>query len=151
MRANPRDVVCGLLFVALGFAFVAYAAAALAVGQAFAMGPGYFPIALGLVLAALGGGIAWSAGGRRSPPFPAVPWRGVLLVVGSVLVFAATVRGIGLAPSLALAAFAAAMASGRMSAIGAVVLGLALSGFCVAVFVYALGLPYPVIGPWLGG
>lgn len=47
------DLLAGLIFIALGGAF-AYTASTYEVGSLRAMGPGYFPLALGLVLAALG-------------------------------------------------------------------------------------------------
>ncbi len=47
------DLLAGAIFVALGGAF-AYTASTYDVGTLRAMGPGYFPLALGLVLAALG-------------------------------------------------------------------------------------------------
>jgi hypothetical protein len=47
------DLLAGVIFVALGGGF-AYTASTYEVGSLRAMGPGYFPLALGLVLAALG-------------------------------------------------------------------------------------------------
>jgi hypothetical protein len=47
------DLLAGAIFVALGGGF-AYTASTYEVGSLRTMGPGYFPLALGLVLAALG-------------------------------------------------------------------------------------------------
>jgi hypothetical protein len=33
----------------------------------------------------------------------------------------------------------------------AALLSVALTAFCVFVFIYALGLPYPLVGSWLRG
>ena len=113
------------------------------------MGPGYFPVLLGLVLVGLGGAIAYSAVGKPQEAFGMVAWRGITLVTVGIVFFAVTVRGLGMAPSLAIASFLAARASGRLSLLGSLLLAIGLSAFCVVLFIYALRLPYPVIGNWL--
>jgi hypothetical protein len=151
MQANLRDVAAGAVFIAIGAFFALNAWFNLKIGHAFSMGPGYFPVLLGTILVALGLAIAVQAVGRPTEAFGRVPWRSVGLIVGSIVFFAVTVRGFGLAPSLALATFMAGMSSGRMTAVPAALLSIVLTAFCVLVFITALGLPYPVIGPWLGG
>jgi hypothetical protein len=151
MRVNIRELAGGAMFVAIGAFFALNAWFGLRIGQAFSMGPGYFPIVLGLVL--IGLGLAVAAGGRGRPAerLGPVPWRGIVLVTAAVVFFAFAGRKLGLAPSLAVATFMAAMAPQQATLVSAALLSLALTAFCVAVFVHALGLPYPVIGPWLGG
>ena len=51
---NLKDCVAGTLFVAIGLLFAVNAWLRLSVGSALAMGPGYFPILLGLILIGLG-------------------------------------------------------------------------------------------------
>jgi hypothetical protein len=50
---NQKDFFAGLMFVAFGAAF-ALGARAYRIGEAARMGPGYFPLVLGCLLAALG-------------------------------------------------------------------------------------------------
>ena len=151
MRLNLKDLAAGALFVAIGAFFTLNAWFNLAVGSAFAMGPGYFPILLGLVLIGLGLAIVLS--GTRTPasPFGAVSWRGVSLVTASILFFALTVRGLGMAPALGGATILAALSTNRNSPTFAVVVSLCLTTLSILIFVYALRLPYAVIGPWLRG
>jgi putative tricarboxylic transport membrane protein len=152
MHLNPRDLAAGALFVAIGLFFAINAWLGLRIGEAQAMGPGYFPVLLGAVLTLLGLAIAGAAIGRpAAAAIGRVPWLGIVLVTASVLFFAVTVRKLGLGPAVAGATILAALSSRRMSSAGALALGLCLAAFCVAVFVYGLGLPYPVIGPWLRG
>jgi hypothetical protein len=47
-----KDMVAGLMFVAIGFAF-AYGASSYRMGVVSSMGPGYFPFWLGILLACL--------------------------------------------------------------------------------------------------
>jgi hypothetical protein len=151
VQANLRDVAAGAVFVAIGAFFALDAWFSLRIGRAFSMGPGYFPVLLGSILIALGLVMALLALGRPSEAIGRIPWRGLGLVLGSLVFFAVTVRGLGLAASLAATTFMAGLSSGKLSPLPAAVLSLALTAFCVAVFIYALGLPYRVVGPWLGG
>lgn len=148
MRLNPKDLAAGAIFVAIGAFFALNAWFSLAIGRAFAMGPGYFPIVLGVVLIALGVAIALTGIGKPSRPFGDVSWRGITLVSASIVFFALTVRGLGMAPALGGATVLAAL-SARNAPLFALILSLCLTAFCVLVFVYALRLPYAVIGPWL--
>jgi hypothetical protein len=151
MRLNRRDLAAGALFVAIGGFFTLNAWFSLAVGSAFAMGPGYFPILLGLVLIGLGLAIALS--GMRAPAsaFGTISWRGVGLVTASILFFALTVRGLGIAGALGGATILAALSTSRNSPAFALVVSLCLTTLSILIFVYALRLPYPVIGSWLRG
>ena len=149
MSLNLRDFTAGAAFIVIGLAFGVNAWLSLRLGQANAMGPGYFPVMLGLVLVGLGGAIAFSAIGRTSEPLGRFSWRGTALVTLAIVFFAVTVRGLGMAPALAGATLMAALASGKLSLRGSLALAMGLSAFCVAVFIYALRLPFPVIGPWL--
>jgi hypothetical protein len=151
MHANHRDLAAGAVFILIGACFGLNAWFTLRIGEAQAMGPGYFPVTLGAVLVGLGVAIGLSAVGQRAETFGRVSWRGVVLVTLSIFVFALTVRGLGLAPTLFVATLLAALASGRLSLAGAGLLAVCMTAFSVGVFIYALRLPYPVIGPWLGG
>lgn len=149
MAVNLRDFIAGIAFVVIGAGFGGNAWLSLRIGEANAMGPGYFPILLGLILVGFGGAIAFSAVGKPREAFGPVAWRGAGLITLAVLFFALTVRGLGMAPALGVATLLAGLASGRLSLGGALLLAIGLTSFCVTLFLYALQLPYPVIGPWL--
>ncbi len=149
MTVNFRDLIAGIAFVVIGVAFGLNAWVTLRLGEANSMGPGYFPVFLGLILVGLGTAIGLSAIGKAHEPFGAVSWRGTALVAVAIVFFAVTVRGLGMAPALSLATLAAALAYGRLSLSGSLLLAAGLSAFCVLLFLYVLQLPYPVIGPWL--
>jgi hypothetical protein len=151
MEVNRRDLACGLIFAALGLAFVVYAWTTLPIGEAVAMGPGYFPMVLGVVLMALGAVVALSGRSGPTVQFPPVAWRGVGLIIAAVLFFGLTVRGLGMAPSLLVATFMAARAAPQVRPRSALIVSVVLTFFNIVVFVFALRLPYAIIGPWLGG
>jgi hypothetical protein len=151
MDLNDRDALCGAMFIAVGGAFALYAWAGLPMGEIFQMGPGFFPVVLGMVLIGLGVAIVAGSRGHDSGLHVAVSWRGVLLITGAVLFFGTFVRHLGFAPAAAVATFMAAIAP-RDATLGSVLLlTAALTLFNVVVFVLLLRLPYPIVGPGLGG
>lgn len=150
MQEATRDVLAGLTFVAFGLAF-AVVAASYELGTALRMGPGYFPLVLGGLLALLGvliiaKGFLAGEGGAIG----AIPWRGLVLILAAVLVFGLTVRGLGLVPSTFVTALMSAFASRRTGPVGALLISVGLTLLCVLVFVLALGLRLALFGPWLG-
>jgi hypothetical protein len=146
-----NNLVCGGVFACVGLFFVVNAWRTLPVGEASSMGPGYFPIGLGLLLIVLGLVVGFGESTPDTRDVPPFPWRGVTLVTGSVLFFGLTVRLLGFAPSLLVSTFVAGLATGRLKPAPALVLSAVVTVFSIAIFVIGLGMPYPVIGPWLGG
>jgi hypothetical protein len=147
---RPRDVAGGLLVVALGAGFFWFGRG-LELGSSFRMGPGYFPTVLSGLMVLLGAlmvGLAWRAP-RRAGAFGHLPWRGLLLVVGAVVFFGLSLRGLGLAPVLVLVVLATAWASRYARLASSLPLALGLAAFCVLLFLRGLGLPLPMVGPWL--
>lgn len=57
---SQKDLFSGLMFMAVGLAF-AWGATTYTIGEGARMGPGYFPLMLGLLLAALGAFIVFEA------------------------------------------------------------------------------------------
>ena len=103
-RPGVPDMLAGGTFVALGLAF-ALGGRTYGIGSTQAMGPGFVPVVLGVILTVLGAFITTAAFRGGNPHDRAavdergpVPWaRGGMLVAGIVF-FGATVEGLGLAP-----------------------------------------------------
>ena len=149
IRSAIKDILAGAAFIAFGLAF-SVAARSYEIGTTLRMGPGYFPFVLGAVLAVLGlvivvKGFLAGEGGEVG----AIPWRPAGLVVGAVLFFGLTVRGLGLIPSLFITSLLAAFAGRGMRVVVAVPIAVGLTILSVLVFVVALGLRVPVVGPWI--
>jgi hypothetical protein len=168
MTVNRNDLLCGAIFILIGLAFAADALLELPLGSAFRMGPGYFPLVLAGLLVFLGAGIVVSGVGVPTPVrivhrdpdaanlsgFQAAlgrlgPWRGVMLILASPIVFGLGIQTLGLIPSLALAVFIASFASSKVSVLFAVVMTAILTVFCYVVFAVGLMLPVRLFGPWL--
>ena len=161
-RAGVPDMLAGSTFVALGLAF-ALGGRTYGIGSTKAMGPGFVPFVLGVVLTVLGVVIT-AAGFRGGNPHDReaaaergpVPWvRGGMLVAGIVF-FGATIEGLGLAPTLFVTTFVAALACrgvgprgvGPLKALG---ISVGLTVLCLGIFVGLLRLRLPLLGDWLGG
>jgi putative tricarboxylic transport membrane protein len=115
------------------------------------MGPAYFPSILGGVLAIIGAIAVIRSFIAAGTPIEAFAFKGLALVIVSVLVFGFLVRAAGLVVTLPLLVFISAYASIRFRWRTTLIIAAGLTIFCVLVFVKGLGIPLPIIGPWLGG
>ena len=144
-----RDLLAGGIFVAFGLAFAGMSLT-YEVGTPVRMGPGYFPLLLGGILALLGLLVmvkGFVAG--QGEAIGAVPWKAAGLLVVAIIFFGVTVRGLGLVPSLFATALLAAFAGHSTRVLPALVIAAGLTVMCVLIFVMALQLRLPLIGPWI--
>jgi len=149
INASRRELASGGIFVAFG-AFFALESLNYEIGTAFRMGPGFMPLLLGAALAALG--LAIAANGLRKPDTdvaPPIPWRGIVLVLGTIIFFGATIRGLGFIPVVFVSAVAGALSSRHNSPLFAAMLAVTLTVMCTLIFVIGLGLTVPWVGTWL--
>jgi hypothetical protein len=147
---STKDLVSGGIFVAFG-AYFAIEALSYEVGTAFRMGPGFMPLLLGGALTVLG--LAVAAMGLRKgqdTPSMAPSWRAIALILGVIVFFGATIRGLGFIPVVLISTFVTAMASRLNSPLFAAILAAGLTVLCTLIFVIGLRLQVPLIGPWLG-
>jgi hypothetical protein len=70
-------------------------------------------------------------------------------VLGTILFFAATIRGLGFIPVVLIAGFATALSSTKNSPLSALVISVGLCILCLLIFVVGLGMLVPLFGPWL--
>lgn len=146
---SKNDAAAGALFVAFGGYFV-LEAMTYEIGSAFRMGPGYMPIVLGGILVALG--VLVAAKGIGTPDTEAAPpWplRALVLVLGTIIFFAATIRGLGFVPVAFTSALVTALASRKNNWLSALIIAVGLCVLCLVIFVVGLGLIIPWFGPWL--
>jgi hypothetical protein len=120
------------------------------VGTLTRMGPGYFPVAVGVVLAVMGALIA--LGARRQSPATAKTkahsrpeWRGWICIILANIAFVVLGRYGGLVPATFAVVFVAALGDRQNSIKSALLLALAMVIVSVAVFAWALQLQFPLI------
>jgi hypothetical protein len=150
MKRNPKDFWTGLLYILFGASAI-FIGRDYNMGTAFKMGPAYFPTILGAVLAVIGAIAVTRSFITPGTPIGAFAFKGLALVIVSVIVFGLLVRDAGLVVALPLLVIVSAYASARFRWRTTLIMAAGLTVFCVLVFIKGLGIPLPIIGPWLGG
>ncbi len=147
MMEYTRDYYGGALMVLIGLGAVAQGMT-YGVGTLTHMQSGFFPVALGCVLALLGVAIAASAkreetadAGEDEPP----EWRGWICITLGILAFLALGRFGGLLPATFALVFISALGDRDNSVRAALILAVAICAVSVAVFWWALKLPFPLL------
>src|SRR5712691_3638863 len=136
---TPKDFWAGVMF--FGFAMVAVLAArGYSLGSAGRMGPGYFPLLLGMVLAGLGVVLVGRSIVLTGEPLPRFHVLPLAIIAVAVCLFGLAIEPLGLVVSLAILIVLAAWAGPQFRLLETVALAVALIVFSVGVFVYALGL-----------
>jgi hypothetical protein len=140
---SQSDFWCGLIFVAIGITFV-LVARDYRMGSAARMGPGYFPMWLGGLLALLGLTLTVPAFVTAGEAFPRLHMRPLLALLASILVFALALQPLGFVIALMLLVAIAGFADAQLRLTHTLALGAALTAFSVVIFHYLLRLPLPL-------
>jgi len=158
---NTRDFYAGLLFTAVGSAF-AWGALDYQVGSSARMGPGYFPLLLGVLLALLGAAMMLRAARSPANRLAAIgpwAWKPLVAIIAANLLFGVALGGL---PGLKLPAlglmlgiygltFVACLAGERFKFKEATLLATALAALSYLAFVLLLKLQLPVWPVFLAG
>jgi hypothetical protein len=146
-RLGRGDYWGGTLMMVIGL-WAAYAGTTYDIGTLQRMGPGFFPVALGVILTLVGAGIALTPGNRIATPggiWGRLPEpRAWILILGSIAAFVVVGRYGGLLPATAAVVFISAFADRKNSLLNAVLLTAAMILICVVVFWWALKLQFPL-------
>ncbi|WP_225028206.1 tripartite tricarboxylate transporter TctB family protein [Xinfangfangia pollutisoli] len=154
-KLNPRraDVESGLFFAGFG-ALTAALSLKYDLGSFAMMGPGMFPLLLGLCLSALGLAILTRGLLRAGDAARAVPLVPALGLTLSLIVFAVLVRCAGLAIAVPALVVTVLIPSPDFALRRAALLAVLLVVFCYLVFVLGLGVSLPMLSPplsrWIG-
>lgn len=93
---SQRDFFAGLMFALVGIAF-AWGASTYNVGTGARMGPGYFPLMLGIVMAIIGLGIMFTGltvATADGEPIGRWAWKQIVFVIGANLAFGVLLGGL---------------------------------------------------------
>ena len=150
MIRGTKDFWSGVLYVFFGSTAL-IVGRDYGMGSALKMGPAYFPSLLGGLLIVVGAVSVIRSFIVEGTPIGRFALKPLVIVVGSVILFGAIVRGAGLAIALPLLAMISASASARFRWIPSIVMAAGLTIFCVLVFLKGLGVPLPLFGSWFGG
>ena len=142
---NQKDFWAGLMFAAFGLFFSGFGTR-YTFGSAARMGPGYFPTVLGVILIVMGAIIALTALSPKAEEHRVqkFSWPTILLVLGSVVLFGILLQRAGLVISLATVVIVSSYASHEFGWKATIINTVVLIALCMAVFVYALSLQFPL-------
>jgi hypothetical protein len=158
---NQKDFFGGLLFTVIGGAF-AYGASTYQVGDAARMGPGYFPLLLGIILALMGAVVILQSlikGHPDGDPVGKWAFKPLAYVLGANVAFGALLVGL---PSIGLPGFGlivaifalviiASMAGDTFNLKEVLVLCVILSVGSYLAFIKLLALQFPVWPAFITG
>lgn len=158
---NQQDFWSGLMFIVVGGAF-AIGAQNYTVGTAARMGPGYFPMLLGIILAIMGAIILFKsltkgvAGGGKIGKWA---WKPLFYVILANLLFGALLAGIpslgiphmGMIVAIIVLTFVAALGGDEFKFKEVLILSIALAIGSYVAFIWGLNLQFPVWPSFISG
>ena len=143
LRSN-KDFWAGMMFAGTG-AGAMFMARHYPFGTTLRMGPGYFPIVLSGILILFG--IYVMLRGLRKNEKIQGNWslRALIVLPLSIVVFGILMDLAGFIPALAALVFISAASGREFRFVEVLLLTLFLGALSVAMFIWGLGLPYPLI------
>ena len=158
---SQKDFFSGLMFTVVGLCF-ALGSLTYNVGTGARMGPGYFPLWLGIVMTVMGLVLAFEAMTVETAdgePIGKWAWKPLFFVIAANLAFGVLLGGlpsIGLPPmGLILAIYAltiiASMAGDQFKLIPSIILATVLAIGSYIAFIWALKLQMPVWPTFISG
>lgn len=148
MISANRNVVGAGIILAFGVSYAGYALASLQLGTFASMGPGMFPVCIGVALAGIGTLMMLvelrRAGTNDTATVDAwerVEWRSLGAVIAAMSAFAVVITMFGVVPAIFAIVGFAALASDRLRLRTVMLLAAGLSVACWLIFAVALKLP----------
>lgn len=151
---SQKDFFAGLMFMAVGVAF-AWGATTYNVGTGARMGPGYFPLLLGILLAIIGTAITFFALTVETQDGDKIgkwAWKQIVFIIGANLLFGVLLAGLpsfgvpamGLIVAIYGLTFVSSLAGNQFHFKEVFILATILAAGSYAAFVWALKLQFPV-------
>ncbi|MBC7918452.1 MAG: tripartite tricarboxylate transporter TctB family protein [Rhodoferax sp.] len=152
---SQKDFFSGLMFMGVGIAF-AWGAAGYTIGNGARMGPGYFPLVLGVLLAFLGGIITFKALVVETvdgDKIGSIAWKPLFFIILANVVFGICIGGLpsvglpplGLVIGIFALAFIASNAGDEFKFKEVVILAVLLNILSYLAFIVLLKLQFPVL------
>ncbi len=142
--------ICAGIFLLISAAIAYYGAWPLDAGSMSGVGSGLMPKGVALGVGAFGIYLIAVGAFGSSDRIEGFSFRGIIFVLGAILVFAATVRPFGLLVAGPLSMLIAAIADPDTRPVEILVFTTLMTAACYLLFKLALRLPIPVLPPLLG-
>jgi len=145
--SKNKDLWAGAMLIATGAATMIIARN-YAFGTTLRMGPGYFPTVLGGILILFGLYLVVSGLRSNDEIQGSWPLRAMIVLPLALVLFGVLMTHAGFLPALLVLIFGSALAGPQFRLVEVLLLSAALSVVSVALFVWVLGLPYPLIADY---
>ena len=148
INKSNRDYYGGALMFVIGLGAILQGRT-YSMGTLSRMGPGFFPVSLGVILALAGAAIALTARfAEREAEEKALPpeWRGWFCISLSILAFVVLGKYGGLVPATFAIVFISALGDRQNTVKSALLLAAAIVAICLVVFWWALQMQFPLFG-----
>lgn len=140
---NNKRFLSGLMFLGIGAGAV-YLSQEYPMGTALRMGPGYFPIVLGSIIAMFGIWELFIGVLKPDPVKGSWSLRALAILPLAAIIFGILMEKAGFIPALLVLVLVSAWAGDEFRFVEVAVLAVGLTVVCTGVFIYGLGLPYPL-------
>jgi hypothetical protein len=151
---SQKDFFSGLMFMAIGIAF-AWGATNYTIGEGARMGPGYFPLVLGILLTLIGLFVTFEAmvvETEDGEPLGKVAWKPLCFIIGANVIFGILLAGLpklgipamGLIVGIYALTFVAALAGEEFKVKEVAILATVLAIMSYLAFIVLLKLQFPV-------
>ncbi|NML43710.1 tripartite tricarboxylate transporter TctB family protein [Ramlibacter sp. G-1-2-2] len=158
---SQKDFWSGLMFMVAGIAF-AWGATNYSIGEGARMGPGYFPLMLGILLAGIGLFVTFEAmvvETEDGEKIGKAAWKPLFFIITSNLIFGVLLAGLpalkipamGLIVAIFALTFVAALAGEEFKAKEVAVLATVLAIGSYLAFIVMLKLQFPVWPSFITG
>jgi hypothetical protein len=143
---SQEDFWAGLMFIGFGLTAIVVATD-YPMGSAMRMGPGYFPTYLGAIMIVLGAIIAFRSTVVKGEGIRAFGWRGLFFLSLAFFSYGLMIDNfdLGFIPSIAAVVLLSALAGREFRLVETLLLMAVLVAGTTALFIYGLGLPYPLL------
>jgi hypothetical protein len=144
---NNRDFWAGAMMIATG-AVAIIIARDYPFGTTLRMGPGYFPTVLGALLILFGLYLVVVGLRRNEKIIGNWSLRALIVLPLSTVLFGILMEYAGFIPALVVLIFGSAAASREFKFVEVLLLSIVLTAMCVGLFIWGIGLPYPLFAGW---
>ncbi|MBI5275453.1 MAG: tripartite tricarboxylate transporter TctB family protein [Burkholderiales bacterium] len=157
---SQKDFFAGLMFMVVGIAF-AWGATNYSIGEGARMGPGYFPLVLGVILTGIGAFVVFEALVVETEDGEKIgnwAWKPLCYIIGSNVLFGICLGGLpklgipslGLIIGIYVLTFVASMGGEEHKPKEVIVLATVLAVMSYVAFILLLKLQFPVWPSFIG-
>lgn len=140
---NNRDFFAGLFFIVIGAAAM-WISRDYPMGSALRMGPGYFPTVLGGIVVVFGIYVLIKGIINNEKVVGNWSLRALIVLPIATWIFGVMMENVGFIPALVVLMYTSSIAGKEFKFLEVTIMAVVMVIVCTGVFIYGLGLPYPL-------